>query len=62
VHHFLGSVVVFGHESEKVVEEVVRRFWQMFEDFVRNCIRSGGFTGRRSVARGGEMVFCEVVV
>ena len=24
---FFGSVVVFGHESEKEVEEVMRRFW-----------------------------------
>ena len=59
---FFGSVVVSSHEPEHEVEEVMCRFWLVFEDFIWDCVWSGGYTGRRLVACGGVTVLCEVFI
>ena len=40
----------------------MRRFWQMSEDFIWDCVQSKVFTGRRFVTCGDVVVLCEVVV
>jgi len=36
---------VFGYELEYLEEELMSRLGKEFEDFLGNCIWSGGFTG-----------------